>query len=243
MQQLNIFGQTVEESAIEFLQKNEPPEGYYLGFSGGKDSIVSKQLCIDAGVKYSAYYSATGIDPPELCKYIKKHHPDVIWLRPKLNFYKGILKKQFPTKFRRWCCDELKKKPGLKIPLKNRIMGIRAEESWKRANRANPDFNEKLKHWTYKPIFHWRQYEVWEYIERHNLPYCSLYDEGFDRIGCIICPYLCYPNSKNLKIHKERWPKQYAAFENIMKKYFDLKGHKLREETAEELIKNWYNGN
>lgn len=243
MQQLNIFGKTKTEEALEFIRKHEPPEGYYLGFSGGKDSLVSKDLMLRAGVKFTTYYSATGIDPPELCKYIKRYHPEVIWLRPKLNFYKGILKKQFPTKFRRWCCDELKKKPGLEIPLKNRIMGIRAEESWKRAGRENPDYHKKLKQWTYKPIFHWRTWEIWDYIERHELPYCSLYDEGFDRIGCIICPYLCYKNSKPLQRNRQRWPKQYAAFERVMKKYFELKGDQLREKTAQELITNWYNGN
>jgi phosphoadenosine phosphosulfate reductase len=243
MQQLDLFGKTKEENSIDFIQKHEPEEGYFLGFSGGKDSLVTKSLMIKAGVKFISYYSATGIDPPELVKYIKRYHSDVIFLRPELNFYAGILKKQFPTKFRRWCCDELKKKPSLNIKLYHRVFGIRSEESYKRALRPNPDYNKKLKQWIYKPIFHWREWEIWDYIEREKLIYCSLYDEGFDRIGCIICPYLCYKNSKKLKIHKERWPKQYAAFERVMRKYFELKGHKLWENTADELLENWYGGN
>jgi phosphoadenosine phosphosulfate reductase len=243
MEQLDIFGKTKFENSIKFLQDNEPPEGYFLGFSGGKDSIVTKSLMQKAQVKFTSYYSATGIDPPELLKYIKRHHPDTIWLKPDLNFYAGILKKQFPTKFRRWCCDELKKKPAQKIELTHRVMGIRAEESWKRAARPEIDYHKKLKQWLYKPIFRWKEWEIWEYIDREDIPYCSLYDEGFDRLGCIICPYLCYKNSRKLKIHRERWPKQYAAFERVMRKYFDLKGDQLREKTADELIRNWYNGN
>lgn len=243
MQQLDIFGQTKTEVSIDFLRKHEPPEGYFLGFSGGKDSIVTKDLAIKAGVKFTSYYSATGIDPPELCKYIKRNHPEVIWLRPKYSFYAGILKRQFPTKFRRWCCDVLKKDPSKKIQLQHRILGMRAEESWMRSKRPNPDYHEKLKQHIYKPIFRWKTWEIWEYIEREKLPYCKLYDEGFDRIGCIICPYLCYKNSKKLEMHRKRWPRQYAAFERAMKKYFDLKGSQLREKTAEELIANWYNGN
>lgn len=217
--QLNIEGKTCEEIAIEFLIEHEPPDGYFLGFSGGKDSIVIKDLAIKSGVKFISYYSATGIDPPELCRYIKRYHPDVIWLRPKNNFYAEILNRSPPTKWRRWCCDFLKKDPAKNIDLQHRIMGIRAEESPRRASRPNPHYFKKQ--WNYKPIFNWRGWEVWDYIERNNLPYCSLYDEGFDRIGCIICPFLCYPHSKKLIIHRERWPKQYSAFERILKQYFE----------------------
>ena len=244
MRTLDLFsGETKEETAIRFLRENEPPEGYFLGFSGGKDSVVCHDLCKIAGVKFAAYYSATGIDPPEVTRFIRRHYSGVVWKRPKLNFWAGILKKQFPTKFRRWCCDELKKKPTRDVPLKNRIMGIRAEESNRRASRPNPDYNKRLKQWTFKPIFGWKSWEIWEYIERHKLAYCELYDQGFDRIGCVICPFLCRPNQGKLNQHKARWPRQYAMFEKTMRKYFELKGHKLREKTAEELLCNWYRGN
>lgn len=36
--------------AIAFLRENEPDEGFFVGFSGGKDSIVSLELCRMAGV-------------------------------------------------------------------------------------------------------------------------------------------------------------------------------------------------
>jgi len=38
------------------------------------------------------------------------------------------------------------------------------------------------------PIFDWTDEDVWAYIRDRNLPYCSLYDEGFKRLGCIGCP-------------------------------------------------------
>ena len=77
--QMNIYGMDKVEVAIERIKTYEKPEGYYLCFSGGKDSCVIKALADMAGVKYDAHYSNTGIDPPELVRFIKRHHPDVIF--------------------------------------------------------------------------------------------------------------------------------------------------------------------
>ena len=62
--------------AIKRLRAFEPPEGYYLAFSGGKDSVTVKALMDLAGVKYDAHYSVTSVDPPELVQFIKTM-PDV----------------------------------------------------------------------------------------------------------------------------------------------------------------------
>ena len=54
--QLNMQGKDKVQVAIERLKTFEPPEGYYLVFSGGKDSVVIKALADMAGVKYDAHY-------------------------------------------------------------------------------------------------------------------------------------------------------------------------------------------
>jgi phosphoadenosine phosphosulfate reductase len=239
MQQLNFQGKTKEQEAIEFIREHEPPEGYFLGFSGGKDSTVLYDLTKRAGVKFQAYYSATGIDAPEVVKFIREKYPDVIHCRPKESFFALIPKKGYPTKWTRWCCDKLKKEPTKHIQLKHRLMGIRAEESARRASRNVVD---TLGKWTiYKPIFHWFEWEVWDYIEFHGLPYCSLYDEGFSRLGCVVCPFV---DGRKLLIHKARWPKIYAGFEKAMKKLWNT-GHIQKrgyDVTFEEFLSNWYRG-
>ena len=75
--QLDIYGTDKVEKAIARLQTYEPPEGYYLCFSGGKDSCVIKALADMAGVKYDAHYAVSSVDPPELVRFIKDEHPDV----------------------------------------------------------------------------------------------------------------------------------------------------------------------
>ena len=73
-----LFGtENKVELSITVLRSFEPAEGYYLAFSGGKDSVVVKALCDMAGVKYDAHYSVTSVDPPELVWFIKEYYPDV----------------------------------------------------------------------------------------------------------------------------------------------------------------------
>ena len=62
---------------IKYLQECEPKEGYYLAFSGGKDSCVCKALLDMAQVKYEAVYRVTSVDPPELVRFIRDRYPDV----------------------------------------------------------------------------------------------------------------------------------------------------------------------
>jgi len=245
MQQLNLIsGKTKEQIAIEFIREHEPEEGYFLGFSGGKDSVVLYDLAEKAGVKFKAYYSSTGIDAPEIVKFIRDYYPTVIHKRPKHSFfyYIGSTGYGFPTRIARWCCTTLKKYPTKKIPLKHRLFGIRAEESPRRASRGIINYNKRVKQWIYSPIFNFLEWEVWDYIDDHSLPYCSLYDEGFSRLGCVICPFLSYPAHQR---HWERWPKHYRAFEKAMRKVWDRgkpNNKPWRESTFDEFLNNWYRG-
>lgn len=136
--QLNLSGKDKIEVAIGRLKMFEPQEGYRLAFSGGKDSCVIKALADMAGVKYEAHYSITGIDPPELVRFIMDKHPDVIRDKPRdrdgnrITMWSLIPKKKAPPmRIVRYCCQELKESNGLG---RITITGVRWAES---ANRKN----------------------------------------------------------------------------------------------------------
>ena len=38
------------------------------------------------------------------------------------------------------------------------------------------------------PILDWTDADVWGFLNYHGIPHCSLYDMGYKRIGCILCP-------------------------------------------------------
>lgn len=146
--QLNIYGQDKVEVAIERFKNFEPPEGYFIAFSGGKDSSVILELAKMAGVKFDAHYALTSVDPPELVQFIKREHPEVIidipkwpenYKNPKLAGKRMTMwnlipeKKMPPTRLVRYCCSELKESMGEGRFV---VTGVRWQESTKRANRG-----------------------------------------------------------------------------------------------------------
>jgi phosphoadenosine phosphosulfate reductase len=231
-----LFG-TVDkvQMAIERLKTFEPPEGYYLAFSGGKDSQCIYHLAEMAGVKFDAHYNVTTIDPPELIYFIRKHYTDVIWERPEKPFLSLLPEKGFPIRQNRWCCAVYKERGGSGRRV---VTGIRKAESNKRAGRKMVEQCYRDSSKTYiNPIIDWEEDDVWEFIRSNNLPYCSLYDEGFKRIGCVMCPMATQQQRE-----AERWPGMKKAFLKAFRKLYENRGHRpafSRWKNGEEMFDWW----
>ncbi|MBU5489112.1 phosphoadenosine phosphosulfate reductase family protein [Butyricicoccus sp. MSJd-7] len=118
-----------------------------LTYSGGKDSDLTVNLAVKAGIPFEIVHSLTTVDMPETvyhtrqvfakleekgfsCKIIKptyKNAPVTMWtLIPQ--------KSMPPTRFARYCCSVLKETAG-----KGRFIatGVRRAESAKRASRES----------------------------------------------------------------------------------------------------------
>lgn len=191
--------------AIRLLRKHEPADGYYVAFSGGKDSQVILRLCEDAGVKHEARYNVTTVDPPELVRFIKSEYPRVGWNRPEHSMLWMVEYGRPgtpPTRLVRWCCRIYKEHGG---DGRKTVIGVRAAES----PRRKVLWHEITKHLNGKdtivcPIVHWSDEDVWGFLGSRFMSYCCLYDEGFRRLGCIGCPLA---GSKQQLREFARWPR------------------------------------
>jgi len=227
------------EVAIERLRQFEPTEGYYLAFSGGKDSQCIYELAKMSGVKFDTHFNFTTVDPPELLRFIRENYPDVIWDRPKKTMWQLIEHNGMPpTRLIRYCCRYLKERGGEGRFV---VTGVRSAESVKRKNRLVVDCNKHNKRML-NVIIDWSDKDVWDFIKQKKLKYCCLYDEGYKRIGCVMCPM---KNTKGMLRDKKRYPNFYKAYLKAFGKAIisnTQKGNLTPVKTPEEMFTWWVFG-
>lgn len=90
------------------------------------------------------------------------------------------------------------------------------------------------------PIINWEDEDVWEFIHKYDVPYCSLYDQGEKRLGCIGCPL---SGSRKQKADFEKYPKYKAqyirSFDKMLQRFTKEEREKLIWETAEDVYEWW----
>lgn len=246
--------------SIDRLRAFEPPEGYYLAFSGGKDSQCIYHLAKEAGVKFDAHYNVTGIDHPEIIYFMRRNYPDVIRESYKVSMWRMIEKKGLPTRLHRYCCAELKEHGGAGRIC---VTGVRWAESTKRKNQRKAFEVQKNKNFilfddndegrrlfencmqkgkrVVNPIIDWLEEDVWEYLNSRKIEHCKLYDEGYKRLGCIGCPMSTH-QEQELKDYPKFYNAYYRAVERFLPAYFErckAKGREPFRKTAQEWMDWW----
>lgn len=231
-----LFGTTDKvANAISLLRQHEPPEGYYLCFSGGKDSVVTYSLAVRAGVKFDAHHNVTTVEPPELRKFIRDHYPEVIDEQPPFTMHQLIIKKRIPPlRMMRYCCAYLKERGGKG---RTKLTGIRSEESPRRAKRPQIDTDRKDGTTFVHVIKDWSEQDVWQYIRENNLSYCRLYDEGFKRIGCVLCPF---ESPDNIQRDVQRFPGIVEYYKRACRKSFEVHRDKMHKWNSGDEMFNWW---
>ncbi|MDD4876745.1 MAG: phosphoadenosine phosphosulfate reductase family protein [Dehalococcoidales bacterium] len=245
LEQLTLeTGQNKVEVAISLLQAWEPPEGYYLAFSGGKDSVAIYDLAVKAGVKFDAHYCVSPIDPPQIYKCIKEYYPDVIWDYHAKGFWKLVDTNGLPTRISRWCCRIIKEAGGTGRLV---VVGNRRAEGNVRRNQCYVEMhrNKKRNLRFIRPILNFDDFDIWQYHKENKLPYCELYDLGFKRIGCVMCPFSREVEKEEIMFPKiaRLWKRAAERIVQRMKDqhYLTKRGKPFKHhfETGEELYQWW----
>ena len=240
--------QMTKEYTLKNLDKK-----IFVSISGGKDSDVMKHIVDIAfnelreegiDVDYNLIAFNTSNDTAETYKHLKQHHKmtkeNII--SPEVGFYQWIVDKKnyfTPTRFVRNCCSTYKEGQLTKIMGKKEdtltFLGMRSPESVKRKD-YDFDLNEAQKkigkkpnvpeNWLrFLPIVKWTDAEVWLYILNRKMKYNDMYNKGFNRIGCLICPYQSDVVELLIKNH---YPKQWKRWVDILAKGYEIYGVERR---------------
>ena len=213
--QLTFEDKTIDQLAIELIQAySNPDEPYYGGFSGGKDSVVIEDLTKRANVPVKWYYNVSPIDSQEVRDFIKTNYPHVLWENHAQGFFGNLfLTHGMPLRTQRWCCGVIKECGG---EGQVKILGMRTQESPTRKHyRCFMDNKDGKTSWLL-PIVNWTTNDVWQYIAERNLPVNPLYKLGFERIGCVGCPFA---SKADIKLQLHYFPKIFNAYRLACNRY------------------------
>ena len=234
--------------AKEFIikTKRKQPENRKMAvaYSGGKDSLCVLLLAFDAlGANFKIFFADTGLELPEI--FANTHEvARILGMEDKLHikgagnkFWEIIESFGPPSRDYRFCCHTLKAQQisalieeiadGEKILS---FLGQRRYESYNRAAEKRVYVNSFIPlQIAAAPIKEWNALEVWLYLLYHqhkvngnitNIPITELYFEGFERLGCYLCP-ASNLHSLNLttELHPELMNKWYDWLKEYSKKY------------------------
>lgn len=235
--QQNLFSDEIEAQAIDRIvrfSKIAKSLGFDIcvGFSGGKDSQVTYDLCKRAGIKFKAYYNVS-FESNVTKKFIRENYPEVIWRKDhNFGFIENIKKNHeglLPTVQMAYCCKDYKHNP--RYADKCSVIGVRKSESKARETRAaisiknktilknNKEliteyFVENCQNLGTKsviqllPIVDLTDKDVWNYINKYKLPINPEYLHS-KRVGCMVC---CKANFTSNYYYLMKYPKLVDAF-------------------------------
>lgn len=232
----------IVDIAIDELNKDSMTEEEFYELQNTLKVLLNKSELEYKQVRYNYNLIAfnTSNDTAQTYKHLKQHHnmtKDQI-ISPEKGFYPWLMddKNYFtPSRFVRNCCSTYKEGQLSKIMDKDEktltFLGMRSSESNKRShydwdlNEAQLRANKKLNvpnNWKrFLPIVKWTDAEVWLYILSRKMQYNPMYDMGFHRIGCLICPY---QQDYIEMLIKNYYPKQWKRWTSILTKGYEIYG-------------------
>lgn len=119
-----------------------------------------------------------------------------------------------PFKISDRCCEHLKKQPLKNFYKKSGLMpmvGVMKSDSDRRKTMINQHGCNAydLKYPISYPLANWLEEDIWRYIKDKGLEYCSIYDKGEKRTGCVFCMFgIMYDKERFLRLKKNS-PVQY----------------------------------
>lgn len=164
--------------------------------SFGVEGIVLIDLISSVNRKAKIIFLDTGLhfqETYDLINSVKKKYPLLkiemknpeMTLEEQAEKYGGKLWETQPDQ----CCH-LRKVLPLQETLSRAtawISGLRREQSATRQNTNFINKDENFRSIKVCPLIHWTWKDIWNYVEKHQLEYNQLHDQGYPSIGCQPC--------------------------------------------------------
>jgi phosphoadenosine phosphosulfate reductase len=214
--------QNLESQAIGFIRKvirqySDIPA--MVSLSGGKDSLVVLLLVLEAEIKPTLLFLNTGLEFPETIENVHRTAAEydlpLVIADAGTAFWDHLPKFGPPAKDFRWCCKVCKLGPTARTIAETypegvlSFIGQRAYESSQRAKKSrvwvNPWVPGQIGA---SPIQNWTALHIWLYLFWKKADHNKLYELGFSRIGCWVCPASDqseYLDILNVHPDGERW--------------------------------------
>jgi len=112
------------------------------------------------------------------------------------------------------CCNIMKKNPIKqyeKDSNRKGITGMMASDSMLREKSYLKIGCNNYTGMKSNPLSFWLEKDIWDYIKKNNIKYCSIYDTGVKRTGCIFCMF---------GIHLEKTPNRFQLMQDTHPKLY-----------------------
>lgn len=163
----------------------------FVAWTGGKDSTVLLHLIrstFGGSVPFRILFNDSTIEFPEVYDFIRRIHRewklDLVWLKHlpvDLRKYRQATNPEDQMEIMRLAkihaINHAQKRYGIRAFLS----GIRRDEHPDRSQESF--FSERKTHVRVHPILEFSYDDIWTYIREFEVPYVSLYDQGYKSLG------------------------------------------------------------
>lgn len=180
---------SIEDQVLTHMLLKINPEARIFFIDTGRHFQKTYDLMEETMRRYRFHYEVYAPETGALEQAVSKYGPNF--------FYESI-------ELRKKCCEIRKVQPLQRVlrTVDGWICGLRREQSLTRQEIEVFEWDQGHSIYKINPIAFWTEEQVWEYIKKENVPYNSLYRNGFPSIGCQPCTRAVKPGED---VRSGRW--------------------------------------